>query len=118
MPRGSEERLARPAFNPRRCAFFATVNIPFFPMHFLGLSGMPRRYPDYPGAFVGWNFVVSMGAFISGLSVLIFFYGLFRTFMSGEAAPSRPRGEDATLEWTLPSPPPHHAFEELPMIVE
>src|SRR5665811_267095 len=59
---------------------FVGVNITFFPMHFLGAAGMPRRYPDYPEAFAGWNYVASVGSFIGGLSVLIFLYVAYRTF--------------------------------------
>src|SRR5690349_3455654 len=61
---------------------FIGVNLTFFPMHFSGLAGMPRHYIDYPDAFAGWNFVASIGAFISGFSVLIFLYVLYRTFSS------------------------------------
>jgi cytochrome c oxidase subunit 1 len=98
------------------CTFIG-VNLAFFPMHFLGLAGMPRRYPDYPDAFAGWNFIASVGAFISGFSVLIFLYVLYRTFSSREAIQGNYWGEAATtLEWSLSSPPPHHTFEELPLI--
>src|ERR1700683_4385099 len=61
---------------------FIGVNLVFFPQHFLGLSGMPRRYPDYPEAFAGWNYVSSVGAYISGLAYLVFLYVCFRTFTS------------------------------------
>jgi cytochrome c oxidase subunit 1 len=95
---------------------FIGVNLTFFPMHFLGLAGMPRRYPDYPDAFWGWNFVASIGAFISGAGVLVFFYVVYRTFTSKEHLPANYWGEGATtMEWHLPSPPPAHTFtEELP----
>src|SRR6204780_3490007 len=63
---------------------FIGVNLIFFPQHFLGLSGMPRRYPDYPAAFAGWNFVSSIGAYISGVAFLVFLYVCFRTFTSKE----------------------------------
>ena len=96
---------------------FVGVNLTFFPMHFLGLAGMPRRYPDYPDAFAGWNHVASMGSYIGGLSVLIFFYVLFRTFTSKVHVPANQWGEGATtLEWTVTSPPPFHTFEELPRV--
>jgi cytochrome c oxidase subunit I len=98
--------------------FFIGVNLAFFPMHFLGADGMPRRYPDYPDAFAGWNFVSSIGAFIGGFSTLIFLYVLYRTFTSKEPVPANYWGEWATtLEWTVSSPPPHHTFAELPKIV-
>ncbi len=96
---------------------FIGVNLTFFPMHFLGLSGMPRRYPDYPEAFAGWNFVASIGAFISFVAFLVFLYVVFRTLTSKETEPANYWGEGATtLEWTVSSPPPFHTFEELPRI--
>jgi cytochrome c oxidase subunit 1 len=96
---------------------FVGVNITFFPMHFLGLSGMPRRYPDYPAAFAGWNMIASLGSYISGLSVLIFLYVVYRTFTSKEHLADNYWGEGATtLEWQIASPPPFHTFEELPRI--
>ncbi len=96
---------------------FVGVNITFFPQHFLGAAGMPRRYPDYPAAFHAWNFVSSIGAFISGASVLVFLYVVFRTFTSKVPVPANYWGEGATtLEWTVSSPPPFHTFEELPRI--
>jgi cytochrome c oxidase subunit 1 len=86
-------------------------------MHFLGLSGMPRRYPDYPQAFAGWNFVASIGAFISFAAFLVFLYVVFRTLTSKVQEPANYWGEGATtLEWTVSSPPPFHTFEELPRI--
>jgi len=96
---------------------FIGVNVLFFPQHFLGLSGMPRRYIDYPDAFAGWNFVSSIGAFISGFSVLIFAFGVIQALVRKEKAPANPWGAGATtLEWTLPSPPPFHQFETLPRV--
>ena len=96
---------------------FIGVNITFFPMHFLGAAGMPRRYPDYPEAFAGWNFVSSIGAFIGGLSMVIFLIGVYKTFASKEHLADNYWGEGATtLEWTVSSPPPHHTFAELPVI--
>jgi cytochrome c oxidase subunit 1 len=97
---------------------FVGVNLTFFPQHFLGLAGMPRRYPDYPLAFAGWNYVSSVGAFISGAAFLVFFYTMFRTFTSGAQVPANQWGEGATtLEWTVSSPPPFHTFEELPRVL-
>src|ERR1700689_3333954 len=96
---------------------FVGVNLAFFPMHFLGLSGMPRRYADYPDAFAGWNFVSSIGAFIAGFGVLIFLTMLAEAFAKKRIAGDNPWGVGATtLEWPLPSPPPFHQFNELPRI--
>jgi cytochrome c oxidase subunit 1 len=96
---------------------FIGVNLVFFPMHFLGLAGMPRRYVDYPDAFHGWNEVASIGSYISGLGLLIFFIGVAEAFMRKRVAGDNPWGVGATtLEWTLSSPPPFHQYEKLPLI--
>ena len=96
---------------------FIGVNLTFFPQHFLGAAGMPRRYPDYPEAFAGWNFVSSIGSYISGVGFLVFFYVLYRTFTSKEPVPANYWGEGATtLEWQQSSPPPFHTYPELPLI--
>jgi cytochrome c oxidase subunit 1 len=96
---------------------FVGVNLAFFPMHFLGLQGMPRRYVDYPDAFAGWNEVSSYGAFIAGFGVLIFLAMVAEAFMKKRKAADNPWGVGATtLEWTLSSPPPFHQFNELPRI--
>ena len=96
---------------------FAGVNILFFPMHFLGLAGMPRRIPDYPDAYSGWNFVSSLGGLLTGLAILFFLYVVWRIFRDKTPCPSNPWGEGATtLEWTVSSPPPFHCFEEQPVI--
>jgi cytochrome c oxidase subunit 1 len=96
---------------------FVGVNLVFFPQHFLGLSGMPRRYVDYPDAFAGWNLVSSLGSYISGFGVLIFIWGVVEAFMRKRQAANNPWGAGATtLEWTLSSPPPFHQFEVLPRV--
>ncbi|HJT06260.1 MAG TPA: cbb3-type cytochrome c oxidase subunit I, partial [Stellaceae bacterium] len=96
---------------------FIGVNLTFFPMHFLGLAGMPRRISDYPDAFAGWNMVASIGAYISYASTLFFIFIVLHTLLRGQKVPANPWGAGATtLEWTLPSPPPFHTFEELPHI--
>jgi heme/copper-type cytochrome/quinol oxidase subunit 1 len=92
---------------------FIGVNLTFFPMHFLGLAGMPRRIPDYPDVYAGWNHVASMGAYISGFAALFFVYVVFRTLTAGQKCADNPWGEGATtLEWTVTSPPPFHTFED------
>jgi cytochrome c oxidase subunit 1 len=96
---------------------FVGVNLIFFPQHFLGLAGMPRRIADYPDAFAGWNMISSYGAYISATGTLVFFYGVLRAFMRKEQAADNPWGEGATtLEWTLSSPPPFHQFNVLPRV--
>ncbi len=96
---------------------FIGVNIIFFPQHFLGLQGMPRRYIDYPEAFSYWNQVSSWGYVITAVGVLVFLVTLVEMFIVKRRAGDNPWGEGATtLEWTLSSPPPFHQFNELPVI--
>ena len=96
---------------------FVGVNLIFFPQHFLGLSGMPRRVPDYPDAYALWNFWSSMGYGVMLIGLIFFFIGLWMTLRSKERVGDNQWGEAAnTLEWTLPSPPPFHQFNELPRI--
>ncbi len=97
--------------------FFIGVNVLFFPMHFLGNQGMPRRIPDYNGAYAYWNEVASWGYAIMGVGVIIFFVNVAYAFIGGRKAEGNYWGEGATtLEWTLSSPPPFHQFETLPVI--
>ena len=95
---------------------FVGSNLTFFPQHFLGRQGMPRRYIDYPEAFAFWNYWSSVGAFISFASFVFFFGVVFYTLFRGaKVTENNPWNEYAdTLEWTLPSPPPEHTFEILP----
>ncbi|HUF54956.1 MAG TPA: cbb3-type cytochrome c oxidase subunit I, partial [Thermohalobaculum sp.] len=95
---------------------FIGSNITFFPMHFLGRQGMPRRYIDYPDAFSLWNEVASYGAFLSGASLLLWVGIVFYTLFYGRKVENPNYWEDelGTLEWTLPNPPPEHTFETLP----
>ncbi len=96
---------------------FIGVNLVFFPQHFLGLAGMPRRYADYPDAFAGWNMVSTVGAYISFSGVIVFLIMLAHAFMRKERCADNPWGPYATtLEWTLSSPPPFHQFNVLPHI--
>jgi cytochrome c oxidase subunit I len=98
---------------------FIGVNVIFFPQHFLGLQGMPRRIIDYAPEFAGWNYVSSMGAFMTGLSSLFFIGMLIWTLAKGRRVGDNYWGEGATtLEWTVSSPPPFHTFEEQPTIKE
>ena len=96
---------------------FVGVNLVFFPQHFLGLAGMPRRYADYPDAYAGWNMVSSYGSYISAAGVLVFLYLVWDAFSKKRPAGDNPWGVGATtLEWMLPSPPPFHQWETLPRI--
>ena len=102
---------------------FFGVNLTFFPMHFLGLSGMPRRIPDYPDAYAGWNALSSFGSYISVVGISSFFVVVTITLSSGNnkrCAPSPWALEQnsTTLEWMVQSPPAFHTFGELPAIKE
>jgi cytochrome c oxidase subunit 1 len=109
-----DERLAKTHF----WLLFIGINLTFFPQHFLGLAGMPRRYIDYPDAYWQWNFVSSIGAYIAGVATAVFLYTVYEAFARKRVAGANPWGAGAdTLEWTLPSPPPFHQYETLPRIV-
>jgi len=96
---------------------FIGVNLIFFPQHFLGLQGMPRRYVDYPEAYTYWNHVSSVGYAITAVGVVVFLLILLEAAVVRRKAEANPWGEGATtLEWTLPSPPPFHQFNEPPVI--
>ena len=94
---------------------FLGSNVTFFPQHFVGLAGMPRRYIDYSAEFAYWNYVSSIGAFVTFASFLFFIGLIFWSLAYGRKTVDNPWGEHAdTLEWTLPSPPPEHTFDVLP----
>lgn len=88
-----------------------SVNLTFFPMHFLGLAGMPRRVPDYALQFTSFNMMASIGAFILGAAQLIFLYNIIMTIRGGKKATVKVWEGAEGLEWTLPSPPPYHTFQ-------
>ena len=97
--------------------FFIGVNVIFFPMHFLGLQGMARRYPDFTPAFSYWNEIATYGYMIMAGSMIVFFVNIGYALFAGKRAPGNYWGEGATtLEWSLSSPPPFHQFETLPVI--
>ena len=97
--------------------FFIGVNVMFFPMHFLGAQGMPRRYPDYPDAYAFYNHIASAGYGIMAVGMVFFFVNVVISLMAGRKAADNPWGDGATtLEWTLSSPPPFHQFETLPKV--
>jgi cytochrome c oxidase subunit 1 len=97
--------------------FFIGVNIIFFPQHFLGMQGMPRRYVDYPDAFAFWNQVSSIGYIIMVFGLAFFFLVLIEAAIRRRKGVPNPWGVGATtLEWTLPSPPPFHQFNDPPVV--
>jgi cytochrome c oxidase subunit I len=92
------------------------MNLTFFPMHFLGLAGMPRRIPDYALQFADFNRIASIGAFIFGTSQLLLVYIVIKTIRGGKKAPDQVWEGAKGLEWTLSSPPPYHSFTTAPII--
>ena len=100
---------------------FIGVNLTFFPMHFLGLAGMPRRIPDYADAFAGWNALCSFGSYVSIAGMFVFFYAVYVTLTSDQkcgASPWLSERISTTLEWMMPSPPAFHTYVEIPTIKE
>ncbi len=95
---------------------FIGLNVTFFPMHFVGLAGMPRRIPDYALQFADFNMMASVGAFIFGTSQLIFVYLIIKAVRTGETAEQVPWESAEGLEWTLPTPLPYHTFTTPPVI--
>ncbi len=97
--------------------FFIGTNLTFFPQHFLGLAGMPRRIPDYPDVYAGYNYWSSIGSYIAGIGAIWFLIVVAEMFIRKRKADNNPWGEGATtLEWTLSSPPAFHTFETQPTI--
>lgn len=100
---------------PARAHFWMSVigvNLSFFPMHFLGLAGMPRRVPDYALQFTDFNQVASLGAFVFGTTQLLFVYVVWRTVRGGEPVPNKAWEGARGLEWVVASPAPRESFSE------
>lgn len=105
---------------------FIGANLTFLPMHWLGLSGMPRRIPDYPTAFAAWNLVCSYGAYISVASLIVFFAVVAEALIVARPAMANPWPTTDSerpipiysLEWLLSSPMEFHSHSELPVIRE
>ena len=95
---------------------FVGINVLFFPQHFLGLAGMPRRIPDYALQFADFNMVSSIGAFIFGFSQLLFLFIVVNTVRGGKKATSQVWESAEGVEWTVPSPAPYHTFSTPPSI--
>ena len=92
------------------------LNLTFFPMFFLGLAGMPRRIPDYPLQFTDFNMIATIGAFGFGLTQLLLLHTVIKCVRGGPKASAKVWDGAVGLEWTLPSPPPHHSFETPPVV--
>jgi cytochrome c oxidase subunit I len=95
---------------------FIGFNVTFFPMHWLGLQGMPRRVSDYADRFGDLNFIISIASFLLGASTVVFVYNMIVSWRRGEPAPSNP-WRALTLEWQVSSPPPIFNFDEIPQVV-
>ena len=108
--------------NQKRAAFhfwnsLVWVNVTFFPMHFLGLAGMPRRYVDYSTQFTDYNQLTTIGALLFGLTQVYFVFAIvLPTIRGGAPAPAKPWEGAEGLEWTVPSPAPFHTFEKPPVV--
>ena len=92
------------------------LNLTFFPMHFVGLAGMPRRIVDYALPYAGLNLFATLGAWILGLTQLLFLYIVIKTIRGGEKATDQVWESAEGLEWTVPSPAPHHTFDTPPRV--
>lgn len=107
----------RPMAQAHFWLMFIGSNIIFFPQHFLGLNGMPRRYIDYPPEYELWHMVSSIGYAVTLVATLIFFVGVIEAMIRQRKAEANPWGEGATtLEWTLSSPPPFHQYSKIPVM--
>ena len=98
---------------------FIGVNLTFFPQHFLGLSGMPRRYSDFPDSMATWNLVSSLGSAISIIGIVWFIFIIYDAFVNEvefKGWEENSYNASKTLEWVFNSPPAHHTYNELPII--
>jgi cytochrome c oxidase subunit 1 len=93
---------------------FIGVNLTFFPQHFLGLGGIPRRYSDYPDVYRFWNLISSIGSLLSVISVILFLFILWEAFISERYSVS-PLRIRSSLEWLHPYPPADHSYDEIPI---
>nr|UVV36450.1 cytochrome c oxidase subunit 1 [Nogodinidae sp.] len=94
---------------------FIGVNLTFFPQHFLGMAGMPRRYSDYPDTFMLWNMISSMGSIISTTSIAMFMFIMWESLMF-KRMPTFKKNQASSIEWIFITPPPEHTFNEMPIL--
>uniref|UniRef100_UPI002028B027 cytochrome c oxidase subunit I n=1 Tax=Blaesoxipha lapidosa TaxID=2938206 RepID=UPI002028B027 len=94
---------------------FTGVNLTFFPQHFLGLAGMPRRYSDYPDAYTSWNVISTVGSTISFLGILFFFFIIWESLTSQRQV-MFPIQLNSSIEWLQNTPPAEHSYSELPLL--
>jgi cytochrome c oxidase subunit 1 len=97
------------------CIIFLGVNLTFFPQHFLGLAGIPRRYSDYPDAYTTWNVVSSIGSTISFIGVLFLLFIIWESIISNRIA-LFPLQITTSIEWYQNLPPAEHSYSELPIL--
>lgn len=97
------------------CILFLGVNLTFFPQHFLGLGGIPRRYSDYPDTYLFWNNVSSFGSYISLFSFMYFLF-ILREGLISRRLSCFAKEIESSLEWGRDIPPAEHTFEELPLL--
>nr|YP_010564703.1 cytochrome c oxidase subunit 1 [Nymphon australe]UZA61080.1 cytochrome c oxidase subunit 1 [Nymphon australe] len=110
------------SMNPRwlKIQFFSMfigVNMTFFPQHFLGLSGMPRRYSDYPDSFYSWNMISSFGSLISMMSIFLFIIILWESMVSQRNVISNIH-PNSSMEWINKTPPSYHTFNQIPVLIK
>ena len=96
---------------------FISLNVTFFPMHFLGLAGMPRRIPDYALQFTDFNMISSVAAFVYGLTQFLWLYILLKALISGKRIHGEVWAGAKSLEWTVPTPAPYHTFQTPPKMI-
>lgn len=117
FPKMTGKMLSEKIGNWHFWSTFILMNITFFPMHFLGMMGMPRRIPDYNPIYTDMNFIASIGSFALGIAQLLLIWNVIYSLRKGKKAAANPWGEGAeTLEWQIPSPPTEHNFEKIPVI--
>nr|YP_010528134.1 cytochrome c oxidase subunit I [Priassus spiniger]UXW64236.1 cytochrome c oxidase subunit I [Priassus spiniger] len=97
-------------------SMFLGVNITFFPQHFLGLSGMPRRYSDYPDSYTGWNIISSVGSIMSMISIMMFIMILWESIISKRTLIFN-ENMTSSIEWLQKTPPAEHSYNEIPIMM-